>query len=86
MRKELERIIKKVMRRRLLQTRLRLNLTQERMAERLHMSYTAYSNIERGIKGCGLATIFFYLIYYCDDPRQFICEIKDAWEGSYAKL
>lgn len=57
-------------------------LTQEVMAERLHISPRSYAYLERGIYGCSAATLmFFFLILTDEEVIQLRLEFRTLVEG-----
>ncbi len=80
----MEGILKEELRVLALKTRYRLGLTQGRMAERLAMSETSYSDIETGIYMCGTLTTIL-LLQEQDDPNEFLRELKAKFEKLYEK-
>lgn len=58
-----------------IQTRARLNLTQKEMGERLHMSYSNYSDIETGQIDCCSTLTAILLLGMQEDPNIFISDV-----------
>jgi len=57
--------------------RAKLNLTQEKMAEALRITYRAYGNLERG-KSCFSAASLLFLLLLLEDAEvlEFLKEFK----------
>ena len=66
-----------------IQTRERLNLTQKEMGERLHMSYSNYSDIETGQIECCSALTAILLLNMQDDPNTFIYDVSIKFQRWY---
>ena len=54
------------------QFRLKHNLTQEQMAEKLGISPRSYGDLERGAMGCSLQTYFQFLMCLPEQDRRFL--------------
>lgn len=67
-RKALEKQLKNNIRILAIQTRAELNLTQRKMADRLHMSESCYSDIETGRSGG--STLTFLLLLEMQDKAE----------------
>ena len=80
MRKHYSDILKTVFYRNLIQTRLSLDITQEKMAEALIMDVRSYINLDHGKSCCSALTLSLFLIYYCSDVDSFLLELKKAFE------
>ncbi len=50
------------------------------MAHRLAMAGRTYADLEHGKACCSAVTLALFLIYLCDDPQEFIKELKVAFE------
>ena len=68
-----------------LQTRQRLNLTQKEMGERLHMSYSNYSDIETGQIECCSTLTTMLLLGMQDDPNIFISNVSIKFHRWYER-
>jgi len=64
----------------LVQTRTALGLTQFAMAERLMMDERSYIELDHGNSGCSALTLVLFLIYCCNDPLQFLQELRSIFE------
>ena len=84
MRQELEKILAKELRFLAIETRDRLNLTQKEMGKRLHMSESAYSDIETGRSSCGALTELL-LLNMQDDPMDCLRKISMKYAEWYEK-
>lgn len=80
MRKHYSKILKTIFYQNLIQTRLALGITQEKMAEALVMDVRSYINLDHGQSCCSALTLSLYLIYYCSDVELFLAELKKAFE------
>ena len=60
-----------------IETRARLKLTQEEMAERLQMSTASYNELENGVYLCSTTTLVLFLTRCCADTVQFINTLHD---------
>lgn len=81
MRKCYGEIIKAGFRNCLIRTRDALGLSQEQMAPRLAMSVRAYCALEGGENGCGTVTLVVFLVFVCEDPTNFLEELRKAFEA-----
>ncbi len=84
MRHELEKILAKELRFLAIETRERLKLTQKEMGKRLHMSESAYSDIETGRSTCGALTEAL-LLNMQDDPAAFLQKVSKKFAEWYEK-
>lgn len=90
MRKRVSKIFGDALRYLAIETRERLGITQNEMGERLCMSESSYSDIERGKSHCGMATALLLLDMQADSDlfirecvRKAIGEdIKEMWRLS----
>lgn len=80
MRKHYSKILKTLFYQNLIQTRLALGITQEKMAETLIMDVRSYINLDHGKSCCSALTLSLYLIYYCEDVPKFLSELKAEFE------
>ena len=86
MRKQYTEKLKKFFRKKLLLTRSQLNLTQDKMSERLAVSVRSYAELERGRSACSALTLALYLIYSCPDVETFLNELREAYESENEDL
>ena len=56
-----------------------MNLTQEKMADRLEMATRNFSNLDNKKSSCSAVTLSLFLIY-CTDPIEFLDELKKSYE------
>ena len=57
--------------------RRKRDLTQEEMAEHLHITSRAYSDLERGCSCCSAtALLFFLLMLETDELKEFFSQIR----------
>ena len=84
MRKEFKKILAKELRFLAIETRERLALTQKEMGERLQMSESSYSDIERGRYTCSVLTASL-LLNMQEDPRRFLHGVEGKFNEYYAK-
>ena len=76
MRNTYKRIIDNYLQKRLLSYRAEHHLTQEKMADLLHMDYRSYSNLEHGHNGCSLTTFILFLSLSEKNHNDITQEIK----------
>ncbi len=62
-------------------TRISMELTQDKMAEQLMMDVRSYSDIDRGISMCGTLTFVLFLLHFCPDPTLLLREIRVAFDA-----
>ena len=79
MRKTYEAALKKCMHDKILNERMSLHITQEKMAELLIMDLRSYVDIENGKNMCGTLTFVMYLLHFCDDPKELMDEIEKVF-------
>lgn len=84
MRHELEKILRDDLRFLAIETRDRLKLTQREMGNRLHMSESAYSDIETGKYMCSTLTTVL-LLDMQEDPKRFLNKAVDRFAEWYKK-
>ena len=84
MRHELEKILRNDLRFLAIETRDRLKLTQREMGSRLHMSESAYSDIETGQYMCSTLTAVL-LLDMQEDPKAFLNQAADHFSKWYEK-
>lgn len=80
MRKYYEEVLRGVFYRELFRRRVELGISQEEMAHVLTMGCRSYIDLEHGKNGCSGLTLARYLIYVCNDPKDFLEELRDAFE------
>lgn len=85
MRNQYRQVLKVFFHYRAFQARAELGITQEEMAHRLSMSSRTYVELEHGKTCCGAVTLALYLVYVCDDPDEFLEELKHAFEAVRAE-
>ena len=81
MRKTYEKILKKHFYEHLISKREELHLSQVKMADKLIMDTRSYVNLDHGKTGCSALTLALYLIYFCDDPKDFLNELRLSFEN-----
>lgn len=81
MREEYNRILKKLLQEKIIQSRNDLCISQEEMAHRLSMACRSYIDLEHGKTGGSALTLALYLLYLCPDPTAFLNELKDAFDN-----
>jgi len=67
-----------------IKTRERFKLTQKEMSDRLQMSDSSYSDIERGINSPGALTVVL-LLNMQDDPNFFLNTIDEKFRSWYKR-
>lgn len=80
MRKHYESVFRQFFHRKLFQSRVQLEMTQEQMADRLAMASRSYIDLDHGKTGCSALTLVLYLIYICTEPIVFLEELRNAFE------
>lgn len=73
-------------RKEILDTALRLNLTNEEMAEKLGVSPRNYSYFKSGKYGCSSGTLIAYMLNLCTDTNEFLNRLKIIISESEFKL
>ena len=81
-RDDLETILGEEFRSLAIKTRERLRLTQREMSDRLQMSDSSYSDIERGVTKPGALTAVL-LLNLQDDPSTFLSIIDERFHKWY---
>ncbi len=82
MRKSYEKILKEHFYKHLISTRAEQKLTQAEMAHQLIMDDRSFINLDHGKSGCSALTLALYLIYYCEDPSEYLNELRKSIEDS----
>ncbi|MBQ8310928.1 MAG: helix-turn-helix transcriptional regulator [Clostridia bacterium] len=82
MRNEYKRILGEELRVLAIQTRAKHNLSQREMGERLYISESSYSDIERGVSHCS-ATTAALLLEMQDDPKAFLQMVREKYTQWY---
>jgi len=85
MRKQYEEALKTLFHEKLFSRRNELGLTQEEIAGRLAMGSRSYVDLDHGKSSCGSLTLARFLIYICDDPAEFLEELRYAFEDRDTK-
>ncbi len=83
MRHEFEKILGKEIRYLAIETRERLNLTQNEMGKRLLMSESSYSNIETGETFCASALTETLLLKMQKEPSVFVEHVTARFAKRY---
>lgn len=52
------------------------------MAEQLIMDERSFINLDHGKSGCSALTLALYLIYYCEEPKEYLDELRQALEDA----
>lgn len=65
---------------RLIIARETLHLTQSQMSELLAMDERSYIELDHGKSCCSAVTLILFLIYCCDEPMQFLLDLKKEFE------
>lgn len=82
MRKQYTEVLKAFFHKKVYNRRKALGISQEEMAQRLAMSCRGYAKIDNGHICCSGLTLALYLIYICEDPAEFLKELRYALENS----
>ena len=80
LRKTYEKILKEHIHKHLIGKREELRLSQVKMADKLIMDTRSYVNLDHGKSGCSSLTLALYLINFCEDPKEYLDELRDAFE------
>ncbi len=83
-REDLETILGEEFRFLAIKTRERLKLTQKEMSDRLQMSDSSYSDIERGINNPSTLTAVL-LLNMQDDPNRFLNTVNEKFREWYER-
>ena len=67
-----------------IKTRERLHLTQREMSDRLQMSESSYSDIERGVYNCSALSAIL-LLNMQDDPIYILNTVDEKFKEWYEK-
>ena len=67
-----------------IKTRERLHLTQREMSDKLQMSESSYSDIERGVYHCSTLTAIL-LLNMQNDPNRFLNTVTQKFEEWYER-
>ena len=84
MRNDLETILGEEFRFLAIKTRDRLHLTQREMSDRLQMSESSYSDIERGVYNCSALSAIL-LLNMQDDPNCFLNTVNEKFREWYER-
>ena len=82
MRKYYMNVLKLFFYNRLIITRETMRLTQSQMSELLAMDERSYIELDHGKSCCSAVTLILFLIYCCDEPMQFLIDLKNEFEKS----
>ena len=86
MRNRYNQILKAFFHRKLFHTRVDiLDITQEEMARRLELSSRSYVDLDHGRTSCSAVTLALFLVYVCNDPIEFLEELRYAFEAVRTK-
>ena len=86
MRDDYKQIPKEFFHHRLFKTRVELlDITQEEMAQRLALSSRSYVDPDHGMTSCSAVTLALFLVYVCNDPVEFLVELRYAFEAVNAR-
>ena len=80
MRKHYNNILKKFFWLKLIKSRAKMHLTQAQMSRKLIMEERSYIELDHGNACCSALTLALFLIYCCEDPMQFLAELKVEFE------
>ena len=81
MRKQYMDTLKNFFHKKVKRSRTELGITQEEMADRLLMAGRTYIDLDQGKNCCRALTLVPYLIYVCNDPLDFLNELRKALEA-----
>ena len=86
MRKHHTEVLKIFFHEKLFHSRVKLGISQEEMAHRLLMACRSYVELDHGKTCCSALTLALYLIYTCEEPLQFLEELRNAFETNEIKV
>ena len=81
MRQEYNKILKEHFHKHLITKRYEMKLSQVKMADKLAMDTRSYVNLDHGKVGCSGLTLALYLIYCCENPVEYLEELKNSLEN-----
>ena len=86
MRNRYKQVLTTFFRHKIFQTRVEiLDITQEEMAYRIGLSTRCYIDLENGKSSCSAVTLALFLALVCNDPIEFLEELRYAFESIRAK-
>ena len=81
MRKIYHSILKTYFHHTLVRRRMDLQMTQSQMAERLCMDDRSYIDLDHGTSCCTALTLALYLVFLCEDVRDFTEGLRYAFNA-----
>lgn len=86
MRNHYKQILKAFFHHKLFRTRVDvLDITQEEMANLLALSSRSYVDLDHGRRCCSAVTLALFLVCVCNDPAEFLEELRYAFESVRTK-
>lgn len=82
MRKQYQKILRKVFNEELIHFRNDLSLTQEEMARLLSMDPRSYIELDHGKSGCSAVTLSLFLTVVIKDPDDFLNKLREEFESA----
>ena len=79
-------IVRDFIRKEVLETASKLNLTNEETAEKLRVSVRNYSYFKSGEQGCSAETLSLYLVNLCIDKIDFLNRLEIVINEAESKL
>lgn len=86
MRNYYQQILKAFFHHRVVQARKDLGFSQEEMAYRLAMATRTYVDLDHGRTSCSAVTLALFLVYVCNNPVEFLEELRYAFDTVDAKV
>lgn len=80
MRKFYQKILKEKFHNHLIKYVMKLGYTNDKMADILVMDSRSYHDLHKGDNSCSSLTLTLFLIYCCEDPIEFLKELKCGYE------
>lgn len=79
-------VFKKFFYNKLIENRTSNNYTQAQMSALLVMDERSYVELDHGKSCCSALTLALFFVYCCDDPINFINELREAFENEFKKV
>lgn len=79
-------IMSEFIRKEILDSASRLNLTNEEISEKLGISTRNYSYFKSGKYGCSMETMSSYIVNICTDKIEFLNRLEQAVKDAESKL
>lgn len=79
-------VFKKFFYNKLIENRTSNNYTQAQMSALLVMDERSYVELDHGKSCCSALTLALFLVYCCDDPINFINELREVFDNEFKKV